>query len=49
MKIFVTVRYNAECSISVTQKDATSTTENYGPYTKPGRRKKCIQNLLEVN
>jgi len=40
MEISVTVRCNVECSISVKQKDATSTTENYGPYTKPGRREK---------
>jgi len=40
MEIFVTVRCNVECSISVKQKDATSNTENYGPYTKPGRREK---------
>lgn len=46
MEIFGTARRNVECSIRITQKDTVSPTENYGPYTKLGRRKKkkCIRN-----
>jgi hypothetical protein len=40
MKIFETIRQNVECNIRITQKGTTSTTENYGPYTKLGRREK---------
>jgi hypothetical protein len=47
MEIFGAVRRNVECSIRITQKDTTSTTENYGPYTKIGRREKMNTELVE--
>jgi len=47
MGIFGTVRRNVECSIRITQKNTTSTTEHYRTYTKLGRRKKMHTEFVE--
>jgi hypothetical protein len=47
MELFGTVRRNVECSIRITRKDTTSTTKNYGPYIKFGRREKMHKEFVE--